>query len=180
MKRCIVVYGNMASGKSTFCQVLAEKGLKTYTHICLDDFRLQVAHEHPKKPKVESEELAQSLCLTALESTENVIFETTACSRFWEQVYVELFLQRIPTFFIHIDCPLHVCLQRFYYREAQGHYSIRPPYQTNDPYQTLVWIASHTKMVRKDLVFSSAILSKEEMISLFLEKKPTLKLKKVT
>lgn len=80
IRKAIIIFGNIASGKTTLGKLIAEKHPE-FQRVCMDEIRLQIA---PKGEafthKMEAEAQQIALDLIALHS--NIIFETTGASDF--------------------------------------------------------------------------------------------------
>ena len=117
MNHALIIYGNIASGKSTVCKYLAEL-LPDYNHVCLDDDRLKLWEEQPHLGAGQRDMKAQERCLTRLEG--NLIYETTAVTRFYERSARKLKSQGYEFHFVHLFCPVSKCLERYNQRVQSG------------------------------------------------------------
>jgi dephospho-CoA kinase len=167
MKMCIIVFGNIASGKSTFSRHLLGH-FPNYQHICLDDFRLEAARHTDLLP-IQREKLAEKLCLEAITQADNIILETTAASQFWETMWFALRQMGFKTVNVKIDCPVNICVQRFNNRKFEGHKSVVPPFKTKSIVQMMYDIEYKRKLVKADIVIHSTTASPEDMVALFLK-----------
>ena len=166
MKTCIVVFGNIASGKSTFSRQLLEH-FPDYRHICIDNFRLEAATRTNLLP-IQREKLAKKLCLEAINQADSIILETTAASQFWETMWFALRQVGFKIMSVKIDCPVNICVQRFNNRKFEGHKSVVPPFKTKSIVQMMYDIEYKRKLVKADIVIHSATASPEDMVASFL------------
>ncbi len=118
MKKAIIIYGNIASGKSTICRQLAQ-ALPDHRHVCLDDHRVKLWEQHPEMGAGHRDLQAQKSCLEDLHGP--VIFETTGVTRFFRKAKEKLEKSGKNSIYIHLDCPSHICIRRYQARLASGH-----------------------------------------------------------
>jgi predicted kinase len=154
--KSIIIYGNIASGKSTIARYLANK-LEGYRYVCLDDTRKELWMEQPDLGAGQRDLIAQDRCLKELHG--RVVFESTAVTRFFKRAKQKLADQELV--YIHLYCPVATCLRRYNARLASGkiqapfawgNYSIEQSMHYFDARQKQVPAALriHTGKVRPD------------------------------
>jgi len=114
----IIIYGNIASGKSSVCRQLAEL-LPDHRHVCLDDHRIKCWEENPSLGAGQRDLVAQRNCLQDLHG--KLIYETTGVTRFFRQAKKVLDAAGQRLIYIHLDCPPHLCIRRYQGRLSRGH-----------------------------------------------------------
>lgn len=114
--KSIIIFGNIASGKSSVSRHLAQL-LPDHRHVCLDDHRVKLWNEQPELGAGQRDLLAQKSCLEDLQG--QVIYETTAVTRFFKQAQAKLKDQDLR--FIHLDCRPSTCISRYRERLMRGH-----------------------------------------------------------
>lgn len=120
----IIVFGNIASGKSSICRELMPTLSKyNYTYINLDDFRRKGTGD---LIKFTSERTAQAACFAEIKRSEKILLETTAASRFHIRAVAELRATGKNIVWIHADASPRVCLQRHERRMREGY--VLPPF----------------------------------------------------
>jgi predicted kinase len=169
MKNLIIIFGNIASGKSTFCEALKIVVQGDYKHICLDEYRLKYANT-PNMFPIERERAAEKDCLNALLNTQNVIWETTFITRFAKNAYAQIKQQGdVDQTLIRIKCPAHICLQRFYLRQYNGHNAVKPPFNKKDIHQVITDIDNKLTPILADNYLDSSKLDLLSMIKKLLD-----------
>jgi adenylate kinase family enzyme len=111
----LLIYGNIASGKSTIARSLADQ-LNGYRYVCLDDTRKELWIEQPDLGAGQRDLIAQDRCLEKLHG--RVVFENTAVTRFFKRAKEKLRDQELV--YIYLYCPVATCLRRYNARLAGG------------------------------------------------------------
>lgn len=158
--KAIVVFGNIASGKSTFCKML-QKEIPYLKYVCIDDFRIKnrylVMNEILKEKKSESE------CLDAIDS-DFILFETTGATFFWDRVRVKLIEKEYNITFIKIETSLVDCLIRFRNRPSKG---ATPPYVKGTSIHNILYkTAQNIKITKYDFVINSNTIDSNELFNI--------------
>ena len=164
----IVVFGNMGSGKSTFCRNI-KKLLPTYQYILIDTIRKNFANKYINVDEFKMETLCMEELKRQIFSATNLIYETTAATKLFESIKPRL-RGYFKTFYIYIKCPVHECQNRCDIRKQKGHKIAMPPiFKNRTELQVLHHFENKHYNVGFDLELNSAILSEEEMITKFID-----------
>lgn len=157
MKLCIVVFGNIASGKTTFAQSL---GLR---HICLDKHREKLRGQ--ALAPMAAEHLAEKNCLAELLPPRQIfVYETTGGSRFFQKAKAALEAQGCHFFFVKIECSTIGCVRRFNARKS----AVPLPFRSKSLLETMQQLAWNARHIVPDVVLDSEKMNLEEMKSQFL------------
>lgn len=181
MKKAIVVFGNIASGKSTFCEYLLRL-LKDdqYKWFSIDHYRAAVTGR-PNMHDFVRELEAKKMYMADLDRCEKAIIETTACSKLWDDTHFKLKSYRVDTIFVRIECPLGLCYERYiarsYERMRKGIPEYKPPYPKNvTPVQSIEYIHWHRRPIEPDIVLDSGtLLTVYDMADKFIDRLCDLK-----
>ena len=157
MKKLIIIFGNMGSGKSTLCAALAAV-LPDFTSLGMDDYRRSVRDEHPDRNAFWIEREAEKQCAEALSENADMIWETTGASRFFLREWRRLRTHR-EVVMIRLECALDTCRNRVY---ARGENGIRLPF-AKELNQTLGHIDDANSVLPADLVLDSEALPPEAL-----------------
>lgn len=162
--KAIIIYGNIASGKSTLATLLLKK-LHDYSLISLDQLRIEMHHFYHHLSPIARERKAEEKCLHLIGSYNSIIFETTAATRFWKQCFLTMNARNMRMFFVDLHCSANTCIKRFNYRNNNGHFQVAPPYskkltieQSINSYQRRL----HT--VHSNIKLDSELLSPAQML----------------
>lgn len=165
-KICIVVYGNIASGKSTFSKNILSI-LKGFNYVSLDRIRVDWYDKHPEMNGIARERKCEVDCLNQILKSRLLIYETTAATLFFNRVKPRL-RGHFKTFYIYINCPVNECHSRFDNRKRTGHRQIAPPYKNKMPIREMLYhIDAKHYDVKVDLELNSVELSPEQMVEAF-------------
>lgn len=146
-KRCLVIVGNVASGKSSVCGGLVAR-FEHYRHLSLDTFR----HVAMGSGQVR-EQAAHALGLQFIHNDNPfLLFETTGTGRFFDKAMRKLMIEGYHIALIQLQCDPMVCLQRFYSRSYSG-YQL-PPYPYTFKPETAVL---HIAAAHRELYFAMCI-----------------------
>lgn len=80
-KICLVVYGNIASGKSTFSKNILEI-LRDYNYVCQDKIRLEWYNKYPEINGITRERKCEEDCLKQILKSRLLVYETTGATLF--------------------------------------------------------------------------------------------------
>ncbi len=160
---CIIVYGNIASGKSTFSKNLISI-LKDYTYVCLDRIRVDMKNTYTDMNPLIREIQCEQECIDMIFKNKLVLYETTAATTFFKNLILRI-KSEFKTYFIFISCSIATCQKRYEIRKRIGHVQILPPYKKTLPINELLY-RFEVKMynVSKDLTLNSEALTPEQMI----------------
>lgn len=114
---CLVIYGNMASGKSTFCKEII-KYLPDYKYVNLDEKRIEAMNVAGLTAD-QREENAKQMCSYDLLNISKTLYETTGATKYFNEI-INTISQRSVILYVHIKCSKDVCVKRFYKRREAG------------------------------------------------------------
>ena len=165
-KICLVVYGNLASGKSSFSKEI-KKLLPNYSYVCLDEIRIKNMDKFPNKSVYERESISKEECKNEILNSQLVIYESTGTSQLFNQLKNRI-RAHFKTYFIFISCPDYECRKRFENRKYNGYFSVKPPvkksmsiYECCSANQYVYWD------MKKDLELNTFTHSLEEIVCQF-------------
>ena len=172
---CIVVYGNLASGKSSFAKGLV-KLLPGFKHVCMDQIRIDTYFQDPSITSLELDRKCEKICNDTLLNTRLVIYESTGVSKFFKGI-IPTIESKYKMFYIYLECPAEICIRRFADRKREGYFNIPPAFSDGTNINQFInKVGSELRSVRKDLVLSSSKLSLEDECLECLEYLKCLKL----
>lgn len=165
-KICLVVYGNIASGKSTFSKNILPR-LQGYSYVCLDKIRVDWYSKYPEMNSIARERKCEEDCLNQILKSRLLVYETTAATLFFNRVRPRL-RAHFKTFYIYINCPPEECANRFEHRKRSGHRQVAPPYKKVMSIRECIshFRAKHYD-VKIDLELDSVKMSPEKMVEEF-------------
>ncbi len=146
---CIVVFGNIGSGKTTFCKHL-KPHLKRYDYVCLDEFRYE---NQFNMSGFLSEKKSKQQCMDAIMYNNYVLYETTGVTEFYDSVKANLLNHGSKVFYVHIKCHVEECRIRVETRPQR----IFLPYKNKTIYQILEENDRNLKTIRYDLQINSSL-----------------------
>jgi len=163
MSDVILVYGNIAAGKSTFCKLLLPK-LQGFTYLCIDDVRQSIYEKNPKLNDWERDKLAEKKVYDTLKKGSKIIFETTAANQLYIRLRNEVFASK-KVFYLHIECSVNECYKRHFARKVNR----IKPVQANSANIKNVMLAIDAKnqVLKKNLMLNSQQLTEAQMIDTF-------------
>lgn len=165
-KICIVVYGNIASGKSTFSKNILSI-LQGFNYVCLDKIRLKWYENYPEMSFIERERRAEEECLNQILNSNLLVYETTAATLFFKRVKPTLDVN-FKTFYIYISCPVYECHNRFDNRKREGHFQVAPQYKKKMTIrEMLIHFESAHYQVKSNLKLDSFRLPPAKMLTEF-------------
>jgi len=160
---CVVVYGNIASGKSSFAKELV-KLLPGFKYVCMDQVRIDCYLNGPQLRSIEFERKCEKLCENMLKLNNHIVYETTGVSQFAKSMLVEL-SRNFLIFYIFLDCPADLCLRRYQSRKQGGYFSIAPAFSDRLSIGAFInKVADQQRGMKKDVVLRSDRLSVFEML----------------
>lgn len=160
---CLVVYGNIASGKTTLSKNI-QALLPGFNYVCLDDIRLQWVTKFPAMNGITRERQCEDECLKQILQSRLLIYETTGATLFFNRIKSRL-KGHFKTFYIKVDCPVITCLYRFENRKAKGYKCVAPAFKLKmNMHQTLCDIDDKHYAAKVDLQLDSERLSQDEML----------------
>lgn len=166
-KICIIVFGNIASGKSSFARALAQE-LEGFKYICFDQVRIDIYLENHLKRSIEREEMAKKRCRNLLLNNKLVVFETLAVSDYYNKILPELKQKFNKLIFVKVDCSAFTCKRRYFKRNMDGYFCIAPPFNQKlsiDEY--IDQTDREQKKLNYDIALNSENMSTKEMIAGF-------------
>lgn len=163
MQKSIVIYGNIASGKSTIAKAVAAE--LRHRYVCLDDTRMELWREQPDLGAGQRDLIAQDRCLERLHGP--VVFENTVVTRFYKKAREKLADQDLV--FIHLYCPVSTCLRRYNARLASG--KIQAPFAWGNYTieQSMYYFDEKQKAVPAALRINTAKVRPIDSVRLILE-----------
>lgn len=165
-KRCYVIYGNWASGKTTFVKNILSI-LPDYKYVCIDDIRFDFYNKYRQMNSMERERKCEEECLIQITNARFLIFETTAATLFFNRIKSRIKVY-FNTSFIHIKCGVPDCHQRFVMRNSAANRQIAPPFKNK---MSIREIMAHVEdqhyNITPDLVLDSVNSTPEEMLASF-------------
>lgn len=164
-KICIVVYGNIAAGKSTFSKGILQI-LSGFNYVCLDRIRLDWYNKYPGMNGIARERKCEQDCLNQILQSRLLVYETTAATLFFNRVRPRL-RGHFKTFYIYIKCPVYECAQRFEYRKLSSNQQIVLPYRKMSIREMCSHFEAKHQDVTFDLELDSTKLSPGEMVEQF-------------
>jgi len=160
---CVVVYGNIASGKSSFARELV-KALKGFVYVCMDQVRVDSYLNGPTLKSIEFERKCEKLCEGMLKRNNHIVYETTGVSQFAKNMLLDL-SRNSQVFYIFLDCPADLCLRRYQSRKQGGYFSIAPAFSDRLSIGEFInKVADQQRGMKKDVVLRSDRLSTIEML----------------
>ncbi|PRY90581.1 AAA family ATPase [Mongoliibacter ruber] len=167
MKKIIVVYGNMGSGKSTFSKKLKEV-LSKFEYICLDDFRRKLKDQYLEQNNFDFEKEVANQTANALSAANNIIYEATGATRFFREKYSAFLREKQEVFTVKIQCNAKTCLDRHLKRKASGRAHIIPQFKNQKTDAEMVeWFEAKANWIKPDLILDSEMYSVEQMLTIF-------------
>jgi deoxyadenosine/deoxycytidine kinase len=166
-KICIIVFGNIASGKSSFARTLAQE-LEGFEYICFDQVRIDIYLENYLKGSIEREEMAKKRCRNLLLNNKLIVFETLAISDYYNRMLPELKQNFNKLIFVKVDCSAFTCKRRYFKRNMDGYFCIAPPFNHKlsiDEY--IDQTEREQKKLIYDIVLNSENLTTKQMIAVF-------------
>jgi predicted ABC-type ATPase len=165
MKQVIVIFGNIASGKSTVSQLLA-KALPTHKLINLDAFRVEVFRAKQGNGPIHADQIAQDLCLNEMKRTSRpIIYETTAVTRFSDRAFAYLRSRGYQLVFVHLRCSPETCLSRYQARKLEGH--VQAPFayggKKSDIWQSIGYFHDEQARIRPNVHFDTETLPSDQI-----------------
>lgn len=166
-KIALVIFGNVASGKSTFCKTILTM-LPGYNYVCIDDIRKKWYHKHPEMEGFAREKKCEDECIDQILASRLLVWETSAASLLYKRMKLRVKVS-FKTFYVYINCPRHECLHRFDRRKKAGHKLYLPNFRKKLSISELInhfhWIQVD---LRRDLELDSDTLTPDEMVEAFL------------
>jgi shikimate kinase len=172
MKEMIIVIGNMASGKSTTSQLLAEK-LSDYRYVCQDDFRNSKADRYLEiDNRIFEDEIAEET-INALNSHRKIIYESTGGTRFFKDQFYRFLQEDRKLFIVRIKCRPSTCLSRFEHRKSGGKNHLIPIFaKSKSPKEIIDHFEKKAAWIKPHLEVDSEKNTPEEIVELILKSLP--------
>lgn len=162
---CIIIFGNIASGKSTLVnQLKIDIKFKNYKFVCLDDIRESLLCKNNNYNEVLLHHDSLKECEKQLLSNTNIVYETTATSMFYKQIK-HILDATYNTFYVFLNCEPYICESRFTKRPYQS----RPPFTKNITIKSAIMdLNLKQRRMHKDLVLDSQNNSVEKLLEQLL------------
>lgn len=158
--------GILRRGSPLFAKC-CKKSLDGYTHICLDDYR-RVASQHHGLTLIQREEMSKSQCMADIRRTSDVIFETVACSRFWDEIQDLIYATGDHILFVKVSTPPSVCIRRNKQRKSEGYVAIPPPFVSGSIEDAIYHIHDKMRVKHTNVEYNTMAMSTPEMVNHFL------------
>lgn len=164
---CILVYGNIASGKSAFSEALIQN-LHDFRYICLDVVRDELYRSLPNENGLKRENKVHEQCMDQLMKPGAVVFETTAGNKFFQKIHPLLKIkQRIV--YVYISCPPHLCYLRYVKRLETGKKIAPLPYwDMKDIKVLLSEYHNQHRILPVDIELDSSRYETDELVNQFI------------
>ena len=96
-----------------------------------------------------------------------IVYETVAVSQLFKNVILDLKRDH-QLIYIHIDCPVAVCLRSFHQRNRDGYFSITPPFADKMSIEDFLYkVAKELRGMKEDIVLKSEKVNIQDMIKVF-------------
>lgn len=160
-KICIVVFGNIASGKSTLSKKIIEL-LPQFSFACIDNNRRNLFGKIENS--IERERKAEEELIKQIFSRQYVVYETTGTSRLFKSIQFRI-RSHFKTIFIFVNCSVSECVYRFNYRKNDR--MAMPGFKSKLSIREVMY-SIEDKMNRKvHLELNSEKLNQDEMFDQF-------------
>lgn len=160
-KICIVVFGNIASGKSTLSKQIIEL-LPQFKIISIDNSRRNLFGKIIND--IERESKAEEDMIKQLFSTQFVIYETTGASRLFKSIHCRI-RSHFKTIFVYVKCSVPECRFRFNYRKNDR--MVMPGFKSKLSIGEVMHSIEYKMNQRFNIELDSEKLSPEEMFEKF-------------
>jgi hypothetical protein len=125
---CIIVFGNICSGKTSVCNTLL-KTLTGFTYISPDAIRLQ----HNLDGSTISESKLSEIIISQISNNNNIILECTGSGTFYKHYLRIIATKQMLTYKVFLSCNSMICYQRYQNRAnanasliaLDNHYNIK-------------------------------------------------------
>lgn len=118
-KACIIVYGNIASGKSTLCQhLLQHQAFARYQYLCLDEIKLETFQKNQQLNPFQLNENAKNVFFEKLQTMPFVVYETLGIGKLYEQAIKHLKSEGYSLLFVYKSCAPQQCLTYYQQRNT--------------------------------------------------------------
>jgi predicted ABC-type ATPase len=107
-KFAFIIYGNIASGKTSVAKLLAQS-LPQLKHLCADDIRVQSSLDG----KILSENEVYSLMVEHISQHTQVIFESTGAGNFFKHYLRQFTATGFKVIKVYLKCSPLVCYNRY-------------------------------------------------------------------
>ena len=157
MKHVIIIYGNIAAGKSTVAKALS-KHLKDYRICNLDEYRIYVEDHLRFNNLIDRDHKAEYLCRKAMIESDKIIYETTAVTKYFELMKRELKARGYKLSYVYLNISIEESLDRYFKRRYEQNYK-EAEFAFSGKYSLLDGIKRFDKkqrVIKKDLVFQSS------------------------
>ena len=105
---CIIVFGNICSGKTTVCNTLLEQ-LTDFTYISPDAIRLQ----HNLDGATISESKLSEIIISQISNNKKIILECTGSGSFYKHYLRIIATKQMLTYKVFLSCNSMICYQRY-------------------------------------------------------------------
>ena len=125
-KFAFIIYGNIASGKSSVAKLLAQS-LPQFKHLCADDIRIKAS----LSGKILSENELYSLMVEQISQHTQVIFESTGAGNFFKHYLRQFKATGFKIVRVYLKCSPLVCYKRYQNRINTSAAMVPMAYPTN-------------------------------------------------
>jgi len=105
---CIIVFGNICSGKTSVCYTLLQE-LPNFTYISPDAIRLQ----HNLDGSTISESKLSEIIISQISNNNNIILECTGSGMFYKHYLRIIATKQMLTYKVFLSCNSMICYQRY-------------------------------------------------------------------
>ena len=166
MKDCaIIVTGNIASGKSSFCERLSD-ALPHYAYLNLDRARVNMSIDFEQLNGMLRERLAEQEVSRQVAAYDQIIYESSGVSRYAERTISRIAELGFEIIRIHLSCPIDVCKRRYLNRLATGH-RVPMPYKARPIQQALEDFAAKQERLGYEFTYPSNLLDPDQIVERF-------------
>lgn len=121
----IVVYGNIASGKSTLSRALLH-ALPGWTYACMDQLRLEANATDPEMDRFALDRLCEDKLMALLKKDVPIIYESSGATQIFRRAMQYIDGRRGASVRIRTMCAHNTAMYRFRVRKAGGHRQLMP------------------------------------------------------
>jgi len=165
MKEAIVIYGNIASGKSTFAAALA-KSNPAYHYLCMDALREKTYFDSKQNAFCIDRECEKKL-IEQISSHDKIIYETTAATKIFRRALSMLNARKFSIQMVYIQCHPDVCFQRFQARKQGRKMQVPPAISGMTVRECITHFSAIHTTIRKDIIINSIQLKPAEMLDYY-------------
>lgn len=161
-KICIVVYGNIASGKSALSRQII-KLLPQFELVCIDNNRRNLFSKIENG--IERDRIAEEEMIEQLFSNNYVVYETTGASRLFNTVHPRIIANFSTIVYVQIKCSITECRYRF--NNRINDLRVLPSFISKKSITDIMYSIEYGMITKFNLQLDSEKLSTKEMLAQF-------------